>query len=44
MPVLLFLLPLPGGPLLAPVSIAVVMILWGTLAPRYALNPPSRDS
>src|SRR5689334_23913292 len=30
---ILFLLPLPWwGPVLAPVSIALVMILWGTLA------------
>src|ERR671915_2475822 len=30
---ILFLLPLPWwGPVLAPISIAVVMILWGTLA------------
>ncbi len=36
---ILFLLPLPWwGPVLAPVSIAVVMILWGTLATQ------SRDS
>ena len=33
---ILFLLPLPWwGPVLAPVSIAVLMILWGTLASRY---------
>jgi len=32
---ILFLLPLPWwGPVLAPVSIALVMILWGTLATR----------
>ena len=30
---ILFLLPLPWwGPVLAPVSIAMVMIVWGTLA------------
>src|SRR5215510_13846928 len=34
---ILFLLPLPWwGPVLAPVSIAVVMILWGTLATQSA--------
>jgi len=34
---ILFLLPLPWwGPVLAPVSIAVVMILWGTLATQTA--------
>src|SRR5215470_14654487 len=34
---ILFLLPLPWwGPVLAPVSIAVVMILWGTLATQAA--------
>jgi hypothetical protein len=34
---ILFLLPLPWwGPVLAPVSIAVVMILWGTLATQPA--------
>jgi hypothetical protein len=32
----LFLLPLPWwGPVLAPISIAVVMILWGTLATQF---------
>ena len=32
----LFLLPLPWwGPVLAPVSIAVLMIVWGTLATRH---------
>jgi hypothetical protein len=40
---ILFLLPLPWwGPVLAPVSIALVMILWGTLATqsdRRASNP-----
>ena len=34
---ILFLLPLPWwGPVLAPVSIALVMILWGTLATQLA--------
>ena len=34
---ILFLLPLPWwGPVLAPVSIALVMILWGTLATQSA--------
>src|SRR5262249_41090948 len=34
---ILFLLPLPWwGPVLAPVSIALVMILWGTLAAQAA--------
>jgi hypothetical protein len=33
---ILFLLPLPWwGPVLAPVSIAVLMILWGTLASQF---------
>jgi hypothetical protein len=33
---ILFLLPLPWwGPVLAPVSIALVMILWGTLATQF---------
>ncbi len=33
---ILFLLPLPWwGPVLAPVSIALVMILWGTLATQW---------
>jgi hypothetical protein len=33
---ILFLLPLPWwGPVLAPVSIAVLMILWGTLVSRF---------
>ena len=34
---ILFLLPLPWwGPVLAPVSIAALMILWGTLASQFA--------
>ena len=33
---ILFLLPLPWwGPVLAPISIALVMILWGTIATQY---------
>ena len=44
---ILFLLPLPWwGPVLAPVSIAVVMILWGTLATQSGDDadngPPAR--
>ncbi len=39
---ILFLLPLPWwGPVLAPVSISVLMILWGTLA---SIRPIKRDS
>ena len=38
---ILFLLPLPWwGPVLAPVSIALVMILWGTLATQSADDAP----
>jgi hypothetical protein len=38
---ILFLLPLPWwGPVLAPVSIAFVMILWGTLATQSADGAP----
>src|SRR5215471_3996139 len=37
----LFLLPLPWwGPVLAPVSIALLMVLWGTLATQSA-DPPT---
>ena len=37
----LFLLPLPWwGPVLAPVSIAVLMIVWGTLASQSAIAVP----
>ncbi len=33
---ILFLLPLPWwGPVLAPVSIALLMIVWGTLASQF---------
>jgi hypothetical protein len=40
---ILFLLPLPWwGPVLAPVLIAVLMILWGTLATRF--EPPREFS
>jgi hypothetical protein len=36
----LFLLPLPWwGPVLAPVLISLLMILWGTLATQWELNP-----
>jgi hypothetical protein len=38
---ILFLLPLPWwGPVLAPVSIAVLMIVWGTLATQRSTPPP----
>jgi len=37
---ILFLLPLPWwGPVLAPVSIALLMILWGTLASQFEPTP-----
>jgi hypothetical protein len=37
---ILFLLPLPWwGPVLAPVSIALLMILWGTLASQFERAP-----
>jgi hypothetical protein len=40
---ILFLLPLPWwGPVLAPVSIALVMILWGTLATQSARATDAR--
>ena len=39
---ILFLLPLPWwGPVLAPVSIALVMVLWGTLATQSRDDPPA---
>lgn len=42
---ILFLLPLPWwGPVLAPVSIALLMIVWGTCVtqlPHYARTPPA---
>jgi hypothetical protein len=38
----LFLLPLPWwGPVLAPVCIAVLMIIWGTLATQFAESTPA---
>jgi hypothetical protein len=37
---ILFLLPLPWwGPVIAPVSIAILMILWGTLASQFERAP-----
>jgi hypothetical protein len=37
---ILFLLPLPWwGPVIAPVSIALLMILWGTLASQFERTP-----
>jgi hypothetical protein len=42
---ILFLLPLPWwGPVLAPVSIALVMMLWGTLATQWDHAPGARWS
>jgi hypothetical protein len=42
---ILFLLPLPWwGPVLAPVLIALMMILWGTLASQFEPKPVSRVS
>jgi len=42
---ILFLLPLPWwGPVLAPVSIAVLMILWGTLVNLRRLPPASNSN
>jgi len=42
---ILFLLPLPWwGPVLAPVCIAVLMILWGTLTSQFDREGPSRDA
>jgi hypothetical protein len=39
---ILFLLPLPWwGPVLAPVSIALLMIAWGTLTCRFEKAPPA---
>jgi len=38
----LFLLPLPWwGPVLAPVCIAVLMIVWGTLVSQHSVRPPA---
>jgi len=40
---ILFLIPLPWwGPVWAPTSIALLMILWGTLATQFE-NPPARQ-
>ena len=40
---ILFLLPLPWwGPVLAPVLIALLMIVWGTLASRFEQERPHR--
>jgi hypothetical protein len=37
---ILFLIPLPWwGPVIAPVSIAILMILWGTLASQFERKP-----
>lgn len=42
---ILFLLPLPWwGPVLAPVLIALLMILWGTLATQFEPKPVSKVS
>jgi hypothetical protein len=42
---ILFLLPLPWwGPVLAPVLIALLMIVWGTLATQFEQIPASRVS
>src|SRR5207237_4234500 len=42
---ILFLLPLPWwGPIIAPVSIAVLMILWGTLASGWNIRPANGHS
>jgi hypothetical protein len=41
----LFLLPLPWwGPVLAPISIAGLMIVWGTLVTQRAVKPPARSA
>ena len=38
---ILFLLPMPWwGPVLAPVLISVLMILWGTFASQFEASPP----
>jgi hypothetical protein len=38
----LFLLPLPWwGPVLAPICIAILMIVWGTLVSQNAVRPPA---
>src|SRR5216683_303140 len=42
---ILFLLPLPWwGPVLAPVSIALLMILWGTLVSNRRIKPATNGS
>jgi hypothetical protein len=42
---ILFLLPLPWwGPVLAPVCIASLMIVWGTLATQFGDEPPTPHS
>ena len=42
---ILFLLPLPWwGPVLAPVSIALLMIIWGTLATQFADRVPAAST
>jgi hypothetical protein len=42
---ILFLLPLPWwGPVLAPVSIALLMILWGTLVSCWDIKPSTKSS
>lgn len=42
---ILFLLPLPWwGPVLAPLCIAVLMIVWGTLASQFDDAGPKRDT
>jgi hypothetical protein len=42
---ILFLLPLPWwGPVLAPVSIALLMILWGTLVSTWRIPPALKSS
>src|SRR5438477_9592313 len=42
---ILFLLPLPWwGPVIAPVSIAVLMILWGSLASGWNFRPANGHS
>ncbi len=39
---ILFLLPLPWwGPVLAPMSIAIMLIAWGTLATQFEVHPPA---
>ena len=41
---MLFLLPLPWwGPVLAPVCIALLMIVWGTLVTQRAVRSPARS-